>query len=141
MARYRAETFILAPPERVWQVLVDLPRYPEWNPFTVSVASSLDQGAPVDMQVRLHGQLRHQREQVSIVEPPHCLGWGMQLGPRWWLRAERRQTLGAVEGGTRYVTDDHIQGVLSPIVHWIFGTTLERGFAEMTQALKRRVEG
>ena len=66
MARVRAEIEIDAPPERVFDILVDLEAYPDWNPFTPRVESSLEIGAPVHLHVRLRGQkLSHRVEYVS----------------------------------------------------------------------------
>ncbi len=122
-------------------MLVDLPRYGEWNPFTVAVRSTLEVGAEVDMDVRLNGRMRRQRETVLAVQPHRRLDWGMQLGPRWLLRAERHQRLTAEQGArTRYVTVDRIEGWLAPLVHLLYGRTLTAGFAAMTAALKERVE-
>ncbi len=141
MATYRSEILIEASPERVWEVLVDLPRYGDWNPFTVAVRSPLEVGTDVDMEVLLNGRLHRQRETVRVVQPHRCLSWGMQLGPRWLLRAERQQTL-ASEGdsSTRYVTEDRIEGWLAPVVDVLYAETLQEGFAAMAAALKQRVE-
>jgi hypothetical protein len=141
VASYRSEVLVDASPEQVWEVLVDLPRYGEWNPFTIAVRSKLEVGASVDMDVRLNGRVRRQRETVRVVQPHRCLDWGMQLGPRWLLRAERRQHLTAErEARTRYVTEDRIEGWLAPLVHLLYGRTLTAGFAAMATALKERVE-
>jgi len=138
---YRSEILIDATDEQVWDVLIDLPRYGEWNPFTVAVRSALEIGADVDMDVRLNGRVRHQRESLRAFQPPRCLVWGMQLGPRWLLRAERRQTLVVeAETRTRYVTEDRIEGWLAPLVEVLFGRSLTEGFAAMAEALKERVE-
>jgi hypothetical protein len=65
----------------------------------------------------------------------------MQLGARWLLRAERWQRLEPASGGaTRYITEDRIQGWLTPVVQALFGRSLEAGFAAMATALKRQVE-
>jgi len=38
---------ISAPRSRVWQVLTDFYRYPEWNPFVLEVKGEVYQGAPI----------------------------------------------------------------------------------------------
>ena len=53
----RAEIEIDCGIERVWQILCDLPSYPEWNPFTPRVESSLRVGDPVQHRARLAGDL------------------------------------------------------------------------------------
>ena len=49
----KAEIEIDAPPDDVFDILTDLDRYAEWNPFTPRIDSTLELGAPVDMRVRL----------------------------------------------------------------------------------------
>ena len=39
------EVVIDAPPEAVWDILTDLHRYPDWNPFVVSSEGSVEVGA------------------------------------------------------------------------------------------------
>ena len=40
-----------ATPERVWQVLIDLPAYAEWNPFITSAEGEFVEGGRVSVSV------------------------------------------------------------------------------------------
>lgn len=42
-----------APVEGVWDILMDVDRYGEWNPFTTRVATNFEIGSPVDLHVTL----------------------------------------------------------------------------------------
>lgn len=140
---YVADVEIDAPPERVWEVIVDLPRYPEWNPFTIDVRSSLREGDPVDLTVRMSrlGRTLVQREHVREVTPHRRLRWGMELGSRWLLSGERDQRLEPLPNGrTRYVTEDVIAGALAPLVFALFGPSLQEGFTAMASALALEAE-
>jgi hypothetical protein len=137
----RAEILIDAPIERVWQILCDLGRYGEWNPFTPRVESSLRIGDPIHLHVRLVGErLMHRIEWVTRNEP-HALCWDMKMGVRALLTAERCQVLTAQdEGRTRYVTEDRFTGLLTPIVFALFGRAMQRGFEDCARGLKKRAE-
>ena len=142
---YRAEVEIAAPPEAVWAVLVDLPRYAEWNPFTTEVRSSLEPGAPVDMRVRMSRWrfTLSQREVLRERTPPEAgrggrLVWGTTMPG---IVAERVQTIDALPGGrTRYVTEDSIEGALAGLTHLLFGSSLDAGFRGVAEQLKAHVE-
>ena len=139
---YRGEAWIDAPPEAVWAVLVDLDAYPSWNPFTPRVRSTLEVGDPVELTVRLPPWgTRRQVERIRRREAPWALDWGSDflLGGAL-VRALRTQRLEPVDGGTRYVTEDVIEGPLAPLVGLLFGRALERGFGAVPGALRREVE-
>jgi len=137
----RAEIEIDRGVDYVWEILRDLERYPEWNPFTPRAESNLDVGDPVHLDVRLRGSKLSKRVEIVSAAEPHRLCWGMTMGAPFLLSAERCQVLTAIdEHRTRYVTEDRISGLLSPLVIGLFGGAMERGFADCASALKKRAE-
>jgi hypothetical protein len=137
-----AEVEIDAPPERVWSILTDFDRYPEWNPFTVSVETALRVGEPVVMDVHLPGKRPSIRtEWVNRVEDGRCIAWGMHMVGPAWLTANRLQWVDALdEGRSRYRTADQMSGWLVPVVMTLYGDSMRRGFESVARALKDRAE-
>jgi uncharacterized protein YndB with AHSA1/START domain len=142
VATVRAEIEIDAPPERIFDILTDLEAYPEWNPFTPRVESTLRPGDAVHLYVRLRGQRLSRRvEYVSRNERPTHLCWGATIGASFLLRAERCQTLTRIdERRTRFVNEDVLRGWLAPLVMLTFGGPMQRGFEAVASALKERAE-
>jgi hypothetical protein len=142
MPAIRASIEIAAPAERVWQILGDLDRYGEWNPFTPKVESDRVVGHPIILHVDFGG--RTPRRQVEIVrrwEPGVELRWGMTMGPAWWFRAERWQRVEAIdEHRCRYSTEDVFEGLFAPVVFALYGAKVQRGFEAVAAALARRAE-
>ncbi len=137
-----AEVEIDAPAERVWSILTDFDRYPEWNPFTVSVETRLRPGDPVVMDVRLPGKRPSIRtEWVNRVEPGRRFWWGMNMLHRSLLTANRLQEVVPLDAGRcRYRTVDEMSGWLTPIVTRFYGESMRRGFESVAHALKARAE-
>jgi uncharacterized protein YndB with AHSA1/START domain len=52
MKELRTEIEIQASPEKVWQVLTDLDKYPEWNPFIHHAVGTAKMGKKVDITFR-----------------------------------------------------------------------------------------
>ena len=137
-----ASVDIQAPARDVWAVLVDFARYPEWNPFTPDVEAELAVGAPVRLRVRMPGRRQlHRVEQINRVEPDRALCWGMHMGHRALLCANRWQLLEPMGAGTRYTSVDRFSGLLVPLVMALYGRPMQLGFQQMADALKVRVEG
>ena len=133
---------IHAPAERVWAVVSDLARYPEWNPFVVSCASTLVPGDPIAMRVRIFPLFAQpQREQILEHERGRWLCYGLRPS-RLGALASRRSHEVTAEGAslTRYVSHFELSGWLAPLVRWLLGARLQAGFAAMSAALKARAE-
>lgn len=139
-----ASADIDAPPERVWEILLDLPRYPEWNPFTPRIDASLVPGEALVLHVAMRpGQPLRMQRQVCTTNDPAAreLGWSTTFGPGFVLRANRIQRLTELSGGrTRYWTRDTFAGLLVPLVMALYRSDIQRGFDRTARALKERAE-
>lgn len=132
---------IAAPAERVWEILVDVERYGEWNPFTSKAETNLEIGSGVELYVRLGPLKLWQSERVEAVDPPSLLAWSTKMGAPWLLSARREQRLDVLsDSSCRYVSTDAFNGLLTPLVVLLFGALIRRGFNAMAVALKERAE-
>jgi hypothetical protein len=140
---YRAQSDIQAPSELIWSILMDLPRYPEWNPYTIAMRSTLKVGDPMHMTVKMNDLITidPQTEHIRVLESGHKVCWGIETDTPELNTGERCQWLEPLPaGGTRYVTEDLIEGTLNPIVQGLFGSDVQRGFDGVARALKTRAE-
>ena len=139
--KYKAEIEINASPEFIWEVLKDHPNYHLWNPFTPNLETDWKIGGKVVLTVNMKKGRKPilQTEYLSLLNPPIELAWGMNWGI--FLKAERIQRLIPMQSGTtRYFTEDIIEGMLSPVVHLMYGKSIQNGFNQVAQSLKRYVE-
>jgi hypothetical protein len=131
-----------APLERVWEILVDFPNYGAWNRFCPRIECSGELGAKVVMDVRFPGQKPiRQVEVLNVLEPPHRIAWGVIMGSRAILVANRYQTLETLgPGRTRYTTIDYMSGLIAPIVNVMYAEKVRAGFQLAADGLKEYAE-
>lgn len=135
---------IAAPAELVWSVLIDLERYPQWNPFTVKVESCLRLGEPVNLYLpdpARPDELVHVIEQLASFEPPRLLAWEMHASVDNPDAARREQIIDAT-GPTscRYHTTDLFLGPTADQVMALHGPWVKQGFDAVALAVKARAE-
>lgn len=130
-----------APAEAVWDILADVDRYGEWNPFSFRVETTLEVGSRVDLHVNMGPFKIKQAELIQAVEPPSLLAWGLTMGSRLLLFTSRDQRLQVLsETRCRYSTTDAFSGLLAPVITLLFGRIIRRGFNDVARALKARAE-
>ncbi len=134
---------IAAPIDLVWQVMTEVERYHEWNPFIVSVYSDgkLEVGGAMTLHVRwAGGGGAKSRERVTRMDRPHAFeycftGWMSTLA---LVRATRIQTLEELApGATRYNTREEFRGLIAGAIPL---AKVQQGFVAHAQALKARAE-
>jgi len=139
---HHSESRIAADREKIWGILMDLDRYPEWNPYTIAMKSTLRVGDPMIMTVKMNAAVTlEQTEHIRVLEPNHKVCWGIETDTPEFNSGERCQWLEPLEGGgTRYVTEDLIEGTANQLVTALFGSDVQRGFDAVAVALKKRAE-
>ena len=135
---------IVAAPSIVWEILTDLSRYGEWNPFCVKASSTLEMGAPVHMSLVNYpnpGALLQGVEYVCAVEPERRLAWEAHWHESWPYAARRDQYVEPVGvGHCRYWSTDAFLGETGVHVMRFCGPWVKRAFDDTAYALKARAE-
>ena len=131
-----------APAATLWQVVTDLPRYPEWNPFVVACRSTLVPGSPIVMRVRvLPFMAQPQRETIFEHAPGRRLSYGVAGLPLGALASRRSHEVEALAPDrSRYLSRFELDGWVAPIVEALLGRRLTTGFTAMSHALVARAE-
>lgn len=139
---HHSESRIAASADKVWAIILDLDHYPDWNPYTIAMKSTLKIGDPMVMTVKMNDLVTlEQTENIRVLEPGHKVCWGIDTDTPELNSGERCQWLEPVaEGGTRYVSEDLIEGTANPLVNVLFGDDVQRGFDAVALALKHRAE-
>ena len=130
-----------APVGLVWDVLTDVERYGEWNPFTPRARTDFKIGSPAHLLVRMGPTKVRITETVSAFEKPRLIAWSKTFGGRWFLVAVREQHLEPVsETSCFYHNTDRLTGVLAPMVFLCFGGYMRVGFTDVAEGLKLQAE-
>lgn len=139
---HRSEARISASSEVVWNIIMDLDRYPDWNPYTIGMMSTLKIGDPMVMQVKMSDTLTiEQTENIRVLEQGHKVCWGIDTTTPEFNSGERCQWLEPLpDGGTHWINEDLIEGTANPLVTALFGDSVQNGFDAVGVALKKRAE-
>jgi hypothetical protein len=144
-AEMRTFIDIDATPERVWQVLTDLPAYPEWMPFGSSAQGTVGVGGRLSLTIPLrHGLMRRTLQLTVLEATPHRRLRFRGRADRWGLPAlldvERTFTIIPRDGRVRLWQQTFFGGMLVPvIIPWVNRQRLPASRA--MEALKDRAEG
>jgi hypothetical protein len=134
---------IAAPPARIWGVLVDFNRYPEWNPFIPSVKGKAETGEQLEVLIQPPSQKAMQfRPVVLRADRERELRWRGKLFVPGLFDGEHSFTIEPIAvGRSRLRHSETFTGLLVPLLAKQLRTSTRAGFEQMNFALKQRVEG
>jgi uncharacterized membrane protein len=126
-----------APPEKVFAVLCDVERWPEWTP-TMTRVQRLDQGpfaVGSSAQIR-QPKLRPTIWKVTELEAQNFIWVASAPG----LRMKAGHAVERAGVGSRVALSFEISGFMGPVVSLVYGSLIEEYVATESRKLKQRVE-
>ena len=141
MREIRTSIDIEATPLDVWNVLMDFDAYSEWNPFIRSIVGIPEVEETLDVALGASGKkaMRLSPTVTDLEEPSH-FSWTGSIGVPGLFDGHHQFDLIPTDGGTRFEHHEQFSGILSAALLAMVRGTTTRGFEEMNQALKDRVE-
>jgi hypothetical protein len=139
MKTYQATTNIKAPAEKIWQILTDGPRYPEWDPWAIRIEGNIAAGEKVTAYSKLSPN-RAFPVKVTTFEPGRKMVWsgGMPLGLFKGIREFILSPKG--DGTIDFTVREEFSGPLLALM----GRSLPdmtQPFQDFVNGLKTRAEG
>ena len=132
-----------APASEVWEILTDLPRYGEWNPFCIKAESTLEIGASIVMHLTnfWNQDIAINTEYVCANEPERLLSWKLDWVADWPYAARRDQVITPL-GPERcaYYSTNAYYGDTGTHVMRFCGPWVKVAFDNTARALKARAE-
>lgn len=141
MKELRTEIEIQASPEKVWQALTNLEKYPDWNPFIHHAIGLAEIGKAVDIDFQSDSKGLKLHCIVVKAQPNRELSWKYHVVHPWLFQGEHSFTIEPLgENRVRFIDREEFNGLLVPLQAKDIDTNTRRGFEEMDKALKTRAE-
>jgi hypothetical protein len=138
----KTEITIDAPAERVWQILIDLDRWQDWNPFITRAAGTVELGQQIDVTMAPEGSRPVRfRPVVTEATEPRVFSWLGHLGVRGIFDGAHRFEIHETGAGSvRFVHAETFSGVLPRLMGKWLTRTYRPAFESMNEALRRQAE-
>ena len=141
MGEISTSVSIEAPPSAVWDVLMDFDSYPEWNPFIRSIDGEPVVGGKIEALLGASGKKPMKfAPTVQELSSPSTFSWLGSFGFKGVFDGRHAFELEETTEGTLFHQHEEFSGILAPIALPALRKATTRGFNEMNQALKARVE-
>ena len=136
---------INAPASLVWEILLDMPKYGDWNPFCVECESTLEMGAAVKMKLKSYvncePEFFENTEYICAFEPEKQISWALPHYDAWPYPARRDQYIEATgPNSCKYYSTDEFRGPNGIHVMRFAGPWVKQAFDETAHALKAHAE-
>ena len=142
MKQIAAEIGISAPADRVWSILIDFARFPDWNPFITRIEGQPLVGARLTATIQPpDSKAMTFRPVVRKAEPGRELRWLGHLILPGLFDGEHVFTIESIgEGKVMFRQSEQFRGLLVPLLWSVTGDRTRRGFEQMNEAIKQIAE-
>jgi hypothetical protein len=145
-AELRTFVDIDATPERVWEVLTDVPAWPQWNLLIASAEGTFAVGRQLSLSMPPLNPLLRVTLRLTVLEvaPWRRLRFRLRLarlGIPGLFDADHTLTISLHDGGVRLWEEARFRGLLVPLMTRSLNREKLPAFNATNAALKNRIEG
>jgi hypothetical protein len=141
MKTLQTEIVINASAEKVWGILTDFEKYPQWNPFVIKL-----EGKPI-VNTRLRAELNNGKG-ISVFKPVVLVAdknkafeWLGSLPIPGLFNGHHYFRIESINGGqVKFSHGEEFTGLLAGLIMKQIGEQTRAGFIAMNKALKERAE-
>lgn len=142
MKELRTEIQIKATPEKIWAVLTDFKKFPEWNPMIKSFEGKLAIDEKVTVKLQQPGSSAMTfKPTITLVIPNKTFRWqGHLLIPGLFDGEHIFEIEDNRNGACKFVHRENFKGILIPLFKKMIDVNTKQGFEMMNLELKKRCE-
>jgi hypothetical protein len=137
MLEYKATTTIGAPAEKVWAVLTDTAKWPQWDPFCDKIEGELALGNKIKAFSKLSPGRAFPVKVIELV-PNEKMTWSAKM-PLGLFKGERTYVLRETDGGTVFTMREVFSGPMLALMRKAIPNMTE-AFDAFAKGLKGRAE-
>ncbi len=133
---------IRANSEKIWEVLMDFESHSSWNPFIRSIKGEVKVGKKINIHVGPSNTKGMKFQPVvEIHELNKIFQWQGHLMFKGLFDGQHRFELKQIdEHNTLFIHSEKFKGILVPLFKKSLENDTKKGFEQMNEALKKRVE-
>lgn len=140
MKNLQTEIIINATPEKVWNILMDFDKYPQWNPFVKEITGSQQVGGQLKVTLKNGKGTSVFTPTVVSNETANIFEWLGSI-PLGLFKGQHRFAIEKIsETQVKFIHSEQFSGLLAGLIMSQIGETTRNGFIAMNKALKERAE-
>lgn len=138
----RTEIVIKASPSKVWEILTDFSKYPQWNPFITTLEGAAVEGSKLKARIEPPGAsgMTFKPTLLSVKQNQELRWLGHLLIPGLFDGEHIFELYENTDGSTTFVQREQFKGVLVPLFSKMLDVNTVNGFGLMNSRLKARAE-
>ena len=143
MKELKTEIQISTAPDKVWEVLMDLPNWKNWNPIVNHIDGKLEVGQElsITMSDKKGNDSKSYKSTITALEEGKRFSFIGVMMSKFLFSAERIIELKAKDGGTHFTQVEIYNGLMVPLFWKKLSDDALPMLNSMNETLKKTVEG
>jgi len=140
--KIKTEIVISATSEKIWSILTEFDKYPNWNPFIKSIKGKIGVGVKIIVQIAPpKAKEMTFKPRILTLNKNRELSWlGLLLFPGIFDGHHKFELKDNNNGTTTFTQSEIFKGILVPLFKKQLKTNTKNGFIEMNKKLKELAE-